>query len=93
MGRLNDVSQMCSFMKVFRQPINKCISDIPSDAPPECDVVVDVIKYRCRYLSTYSFFVFIVLWYLESTTCTATSLSLFVQFLIRYVIPCPVLLG
>jgi hypothetical protein len=40
MGRLNDVSQMCSFMKVFRQPINKCISDIPSDAPPECDVVV-----------------------------------------------------
>jgi hypothetical protein len=40
MGRLNDVSQMCSFMKVFKQPINKCISDIPSDAPPECDVVV-----------------------------------------------------
>jgi hypothetical protein len=46
MGRLNDVSQMCSFMKVFKQPINKCVSDIPSDAPPESEVVVSADAKR-----------------------------------------------
>jgi hypothetical protein len=34
MGRLNDISQMCPFMKCFRQPINRCVLNIPSDAAP-----------------------------------------------------------
>jgi hypothetical protein len=34
MGRLNDISQMCPFLKSFRQPINKCVSKIPSNAAP-----------------------------------------------------------
>jgi hypothetical protein len=46
MGRLNDVSQMCSFMKLFKQPINKCVADIPSDAPPESEVVVSADAKR-----------------------------------------------
>jgi hypothetical protein len=37
---------MCSFMKVFKQPINKCVADIPSDAPPESDVVVSADAKR-----------------------------------------------
>jgi hypothetical protein len=33
-GRLNDVGQMCPLMKVFRQPLNLCLSDILSNADP-----------------------------------------------------------
>jgi len=32
-GRMNDVSQMCSFMKIYRQPVIECLSGISSDAP------------------------------------------------------------
>jgi len=32
LGRLNDICQMCEFMKVFKQPLNKTLSGIPSDA-------------------------------------------------------------
>jgi hypothetical protein len=33
-GRLNDVGQMCPLMKIFRQPINMCLSDVRSEADP-----------------------------------------------------------
>jgi hypothetical protein len=34
-GHLNDVGQMCPLMKIFRQPINMCLSEILSDADPK----------------------------------------------------------
>jgi hypothetical protein len=33
-GRLNDVGQMCPFMKIFKQPISQCLAAIPSNADP-----------------------------------------------------------
>ena len=38
MGRLNDISQMCSFMKAFKHPINRCVEGIDSDAPQDTTV-------------------------------------------------------
>jgi len=40
MGRLNNISQMCNFMKVFRGPINKCIEGIESSAPETTEVSI-----------------------------------------------------
>jgi hypothetical protein len=40
MGRLNDISQMCPFLKSFRQPINRCVVNIPSNAAPSTPVVI-----------------------------------------------------
>ncbi len=34
-GRPNDVGQMCPLMKIFRQPINMCLSEILSNADPK----------------------------------------------------------
>jgi len=34
LGRLNDISQLCSFMKCFKQTLNECISGVDSSAPP-----------------------------------------------------------
>ncbi len=39
-GRLNDVGQMCPLMKIFRQPLNMCLSNILSDASPDTEVTV-----------------------------------------------------
>jgi hypothetical protein len=33
-GRLNDVGQLCPFMKIFKQPISQCLAAIPSNADP-----------------------------------------------------------
>jgi hypothetical protein len=40
MGRLNDISQMCPFMKLFKSEINKCVATIASDAPAATVVTV-----------------------------------------------------
>ena len=33
-GRINDVCQMCCFMKIYRQSINECLCGVMSDADP-----------------------------------------------------------
>ena len=35
LGRLNDISQMCCFMKIFKHSITDCIVGIDSDAPSD----------------------------------------------------------
>jgi hypothetical protein len=38
MGRINDICQMCPFLKIFKHPINECISGIDSAAPDDTKV-------------------------------------------------------
>jgi hypothetical protein len=45
MGKLNDISQLCSFMKVFRRPINECIQGIESDAPPHTEIAISATAH------------------------------------------------
>ena len=33
LGRINDISQMCSFLKIFKQPLNACLAGIAHDTP------------------------------------------------------------
>jgi hypothetical protein len=33
LGRINDVAQMCSFLKIFKQPLNACLAGIATDTP------------------------------------------------------------
>jgi len=40
LGRLNDISQICSFMKLFKQSLNECMSGVLSDAPPHTLITV-----------------------------------------------------
>jgi hypothetical protein len=51
-GRLNDISQMCSFMKIFRHTILACMEGIPSSAP--ADTVISISEDAKRDL---------VIWY------------------------------
>jgi hypothetical protein len=39
-GRLNDICQMCSFMKIFRHAILVCMEGIPSSAPSDTPVYI-----------------------------------------------------
>ena len=54
-GRLNDISQMCSFMKVFRHAILSCMEGIPSSAP--ADTLVFVSEDAKRDLAIWENFV------------------------------------
>ena len=40
LGRINDISQMCPFMKIFRMSLNQVIGKINSDAPSSTIVLV-----------------------------------------------------
>jgi hypothetical protein len=53
-GRLNDVGQMCPLMKIFRQPINMCLSEILSDADPK--TVVQISQEARRDLAVWAGF-------------------------------------
>jgi hypothetical protein len=39
-GRLNDISQLCPFLKNFKGPINEVLAGIPSDAPKDLSLEV-----------------------------------------------------
>jgi len=38
MGRLNDVGHLCPFMKLFRQPLNSCLSWLQNNAGMKCSI-------------------------------------------------------
>jgi hypothetical protein len=40
LGRINDISQMCPFMKIFRMSLNQVIEKVNSDAPSTTRVQV-----------------------------------------------------
>lgn len=42
MGRLSDISQMCKFMKIFKQPINELVAGIATDAPGDMLIEISV---------------------------------------------------
>jgi hypothetical protein len=40
LGRVNDISQMCPFMSIFRKPLTDMLADISSDAPGDTILVI-----------------------------------------------------
>jgi hypothetical protein len=54
-GRLNDICQMCSFMKIFRHAILVCMEGIPSSAPS--DTIVHISEDARRDLLIWENFV------------------------------------
>jgi hypothetical protein len=53
-GRLNDLSQMCTFMKVFRHTIFECMEENLSSAPD--NTVIYVSDDACRDLKVWENF-------------------------------------
>jgi hypothetical protein len=40
LGRVNDISQMCPFMSIFRKPLTNMLADISSNAPGDSTLVI-----------------------------------------------------